>query len=114
MVDLASDKESYPFLVKSAQDETHAEGPEEVNRISKATSMRQNVEWGMRMFQWTYPHMKNRFIYKERGERKPMILLTIILFNLRTKIDALNKIRTVFIHFLSVEAQYFLRERLSF
>lgn len=41
IVDSAFDRSRYKLVIKSAQDETHAEGPEEVNHIRQATSMRQ-------------------------------------------------------------------------
>ena len=114
VVDSAFDRGRYPFLVKSAQDETSAETPEEVNTIRQATSFRQSAEWGMRMFQGSFPRMKDRFIYEERGERKLMLLLTVLLFNVRTKLVGLNQIQTVFMPFLSIEAQCFLQEKFNF
>lgn len=50
VVDSAFHRSRYKFLIKSAQDETHTEGPEEVNQIRQATSMRQALEWVMRTF----------------------------------------------------------------
>lgn len=110
VVDSAFDKGSYPFLIKSAQDETRAEGSEEINLIRQATSMRQASEWGMRMFQGSFPRMKDRFIYEERGERKLMLMLTVLLFNIRTKLVGLNQIQSVFMPHLSVEASFFIHK----
>lgn len=50
VVDSAFDKGRYGFLIKSAQDKTHAETQEDVNTIRQATSLRQSTECGMRMF----------------------------------------------------------------
>lgn len=110
VVDSAFDRAKYPFLIKSAQDETRAEGPEEINKIRQATSLRQVSEWGMRMFQGSFPRMKDQFIYEERGERKLMLLLTVLLFNLRTKLVGLNQIQSVFMPHLSVEASFFIQD----
>ena len=34
----------------------------------EATSMRQSAEWGMRSFQSSFPRIKDRIPFKERGE----------------------------------------------
>lgn len=102
------------FLVKSVQDKTHVENPEEVNTIRQATSIRQSAEWDMRMFLGSFPHMKDRFGYEERGERKIPVLLKILLFNLLTKVVWLNQIQTIFMPFLFTERQCFIRERFLF
>lgn len=51
--------------------------------------------------------MKDNFGYDERWERKLMVLLKFVLFNLRTKLVGVNEIQTMFMLFLSVEAQCF-------
>ncbi len=43
-------------------------------------------------------------MYEERGERKVIIELTTLLFNLRARLVGLNPILTTFMPFLSVEA----------
>lgn len=112
--DSAFDNDRYPFLVHSAQDKTHAESPEYIKKIRQSTSVRQATEWSMRMSQGSFPRMKYRFIYEERGERKLMIILTVLLFDLRTKLVGLQQIQTVFMPFLSVEVQSFVWERFNF
>lgn len=67
VVDSAFDKGRYRFLVECAQEETHAETLEYVNTIGQARSLRQSAEWGMRMLQGSFPRMKDRFGYEERG-----------------------------------------------
>lgn len=67
VVDSAFDKGRNPFLVKYAQEKTHSETPEDLNSIRQATSLRQNAEWGMCMFQGSFLRMKYRFTYEERG-----------------------------------------------
>lgn len=55
---------NYDLLIKSAQEETRADGYEEVKLIRQATSFRQAAEWGMHMFQACFNRMKDRFIYE--------------------------------------------------
>lgn len=74
IVDSAFAKGVYPFLIKSARDETNAERAEEVIQIRQATSARQAYQWGMRALQGSLLHIKDRFYYEDHGERKFMVL----------------------------------------
>lgn len=109
VVDSAFSQGQYPFLIKSAQDETNAEGALEVIRIRQATSARQASEWGMRAFQATFPRMKDRFMYEEHGERKLMLNCAVLLFNLRSRMVGINQILSTYMPHLSVEANLFLQ-----
>lgn len=110
VVDSAFAKGQYPFLIKSAQDETEAQSADDVIRLRQATSVRQASEWGMRGFQGSFPRLKDRFLYEERGERKLMLWCTVLLFNLRTRLVGLNQILSTFMPRFSVEANLFIRD----
>lgn len=62
------------------------------------------------MFQGSFPGIKDRFIYEERGKRRIMIIVTILLFNLRTDLVGLNQIQYLFTPLFSVEAKSFIRD----
>lgn len=114
VVDSAFSKGGYPFLIKSAQDHvTNANCVEEILEMRQATSARQASEWGMRAFQGSFPRMKDRFPYEERGERKLILYCTVLLFNLRTRKVGLNQILSSYMPQLSVEANYFLRDEVG-
>lgn len=68
----------------------------------------------MRMIPGSFPRMKDRIVYEERGERKLMILLTVLLCNVQTKLVGLSQIQKVFIPFLSMDAQCFVKEDFNF
>lgn len=112
VVDSAFSRGMHPFLIKSAQDETEAEGPSEIVKIRQATSLRQASEWGMRAFQGSFPRIKDRFIYEETGERKVMLLCLMMLFNIRARRVGVNQILSVYMPHLSVEVDMFLHEQL--
>lgn len=114
VVDSAFAKGTYPFLIKSAQDPLLAgDDVTSVIRFQQATSARQASEWGMRAFQGSFPRMKDRFVYEEKGERKLMLLSTILLFNLRTRLVGINQILNSYMPHLGVEANLFLRDTLN-
>lgn len=80
----------------------------EVIRLRNATSIRQAAEWGMRAFQGSFPRVKDRFKYEMNGERKVMLWEAMLLFNFRTRLVGLNKIKSTYMPHLSVEANYFI------
>lgn len=57
---------------------------------------------------------KDRLVYGERGKRKNLVLLVISLFIKQTRVVGLSQIQTVFMPFLSLEAQYLVGERFQF
>jgi hypothetical protein len=61
-----------------------------------ATSMRQSSEWGMRAFQSSFPHIKDRISIEYRGQRKLTMKLLILLYNLRTRKIGINQILNVY------------------
>jgi hypothetical protein len=69
------------------------------NRIlvnKEATSMRQSAEWGMHSLKSSFPRLKDRFIYEEYGERKLILKMLVLLFNLRARKVGINQIRSVY------------------
>ena len=110
VVDSAFSRGHYPFLITSAQDETRPESAEELIQIRQAAAARQASEWGMRAFQGTFPRMKDRFVYEENGEQRLVLLCTVHLFNLRTRLVGINQILTTYMPHLSSEANLFIRQ----
>jgi len=48
---------------------------------AEATSMRQSAEWRMQSFQGSFPRIKDRILYEERGEQKLILQILILLFS---------------------------------
>lgn len=111
VVDSAFSRDKYPFLIKSAQDHLMAGGnAEQIMLFRQATSARQASEWGMRSFQGTFPRLKDRMIYEEGGERKLILLTTVLLFNLRADLVGVSQILSTYMPHMSVEANLFLHD----
>jgi hypothetical protein len=64
--------------------------------------MRQSVEWGMRAIQSSFPLLKDRFVNEENGERKLMLRMMILLYNLRARKVGINQIRNTYMPALNV------------
>ena len=99
-VDSAFARTNHPFLIKSGNesvDMTH----EEIEIRRDATAMRQAAEWGMRSFQASVPRLKDRIPFEQFGQRKIMMTMMILLYNLRTKKVGINQIRNVYMHSLN-------------
>lgn len=111
VVDSAFSRTHYPFLIKSAQDcVVGSDGTiESIMTLRQATSARQASEWGMRAFQGTFPRLKDRFIYEERGERKVVLMCMVLLYNLRSRLVGINQILHSYMPHLSVEANHILQ-----
>ena len=58
--------------------------------------MRQAAEWGMRSFQASFPRLKDRLPFEHFGQRKVIMTMIILLYNLRTKKIGINQIRNVY------------------
>ena len=110
VVDSAFCREIYPFLIKSSQDYLNVAGdhPEMVQVMRKATSARQGSEWGMRSFKCTFPQLKDQIVYEENGERKLILLTTVLIFNLRSKLVGVNQILNTYMPHLGTDANNFL------
>ena len=111
VVDSAFSRANYPFLIKSSQDSLIVtDNFSEIVERRQATSLRQSSEWGMRAFKGTFPRMKDRFPYEERGERKVMLFVFVLLFNIRTRLVGINQLLSTFMPHLSAEANRFLHD----
>jgi hypothetical protein len=103
-----------PYLIKSSQNvpiehnDLHEYG--QLLRVNQdATSMRQSAEWGMRALQASFPRLKDRFIYEEHGERKLILRMIQLLYNLRSRKVGINQIKNVYMPALNQNANdYFL------
>ena len=60
--------------------------------------MRQSAEWGgMHAFQSSMPRIKNRMVFKERGERKVTLSsLMILLYNFRANLVGINQLTSFY------------------
>lgn len=111
VVDSAFCRGQYPFLNKSSQDPfIDSENAEDVIRYQQATSARQASEWGMRALQGSFPRLKDRMIYEERGERKLILVSMVRLFNIRARLVGINQIQSVYMPHLEREANHILRQ----
>jgi hypothetical protein len=109
-VDSAFGKVSRPFLIKSSQDclvstmPTREEQRLDLQRKRQATSMRQAAEWGMRAIQSSFPRLKDTFVYEENGERRIVMKMICLLYNLRARSVGINQIKNVFMKQLDEDA----------
>ena len=61
-----------------------------------ATSMRQLAEWGMHAFQASFPRVKDRILFERNGQRKMMVKMLLLLYNLRARRVGINQILNVY------------------
>jgi hypothetical protein len=99
-----------PYLIKSSQDylvstmPTRHEQRLDLQRKRQATSMRQAAEWGMRAIQSSFPCLKDTFVYEETGERRIVMKMLSLLYNLRARTVGINQIKNVFMKQLDEDA----------
>ena len=105
-VDSAFAAANHPYLVKSSQDYMVSNEPtlvgrrRDILRKRAATSMRQSAEWGMRGLQGSFPRLRDRIKYEDRGERRINIKMMTLLFNLRSNLVGINQIKSVYMPIL--------------
>jgi hypothetical protein len=58
----------------------------------------------MHALQSSFPRLKERFIYEEHGERRIILKLMILLYNLRARIVGINQIKNVYLSSLEIDA----------
>ena len=95
VTDSAFSRANYPFITKSGKP-TVDMTIDELNILEEATSMRQSAEWGMRAFQCSFLRAKEHIQFEYKGQRKLMMKLLILLYNLRTKKVGINQILNVY------------------
>ncbi len=66
--------------------------------------MRQMAEWGMRTIQSSFPRLKDMFVYEETGERRILMKMLCLLYNLRACTVGINQIKNVFMKQLNEDA----------
>lgn len=74
----------------------------------QATSLRQMAEWGMRALQGSFPRLRDRLIYENRGERKLILQSIILLYNYRAAKVGQNQIQSTFMPCLDRDANQVL------
>ena len=106
-VDSAFGKVNRPLLIMSLQDylvstmPTRQEQKLDLQRKRQATSMRQAAEWGMPAIQSSFPRLKDMFVYKDTGERRILMKMVCLLYNLRAGTVGINQIKNVFMKHLN-------------
>jgi hypothetical protein len=58
----------------------------------------------MRTFQMSFPRVKDRFVYKERGERRICLKMLVLLYNMRARMVGINQIRNTYMKHLTRNA----------
>jgi hypothetical protein len=105
-VDLALGSINRTYLYKSCQDHLgskepmHWERKIDLQKNIQATSARQMAEWGMLTMQASFPRMKDRFAYKERGEWRIVLKMFVLLFNMQARMVGINQIRNTYMRHL--------------
>ena len=74
----------------------------------QATSVRQLAEWGMRGLQGSFPRLKDRLLYEERGERRVILEMIVLLYNYRASTVGMNQIQSSFMPHLQRSANKFV------
>ena len=106
VVDSAFCRARHPYLIKSGEVAENVDaGSAEHEAVRQATSARQAAEWGMHALQASFPRLKVRMLYEERGERRLILLTIVYLFNYRTAIVGLNQILGVFMPWLDCDSR---------
>jgi hypothetical protein len=109
-VDSAFASVSRDFLYKSCQDQlgskvpTRRERKLDLQKKRQATSARQTAEWGMLTMQASFPRVKDRFVYEERGERRIVLKMFVLLYNMRARMVEINQIRNTYMKYLKCDA----------
>lgn len=109
-VDSAFSNHKKDYLLKSGQDLLNTSAPTrreqriELQLRRQTTSARQTAEWGMLSIQSSFPRVKDRFIYEERGERRIVMKMFVLLYNMRARMVGINQIRNTYMTHLQRNA----------
>jgi hypothetical protein len=60
----------------------------------------QTAEWGMLPMQTSFPRLKDRFVYKERGEWRIVLKMFVLLYNMQAKMVGINPIQNTYMRHL--------------
>jgi DDE superfamily endonuclease len=110
-VDSAFAANNSPYLYKSSQDTTKVVGSLEHRKAVEATSLRQASEWGMRAIQSAFPRLKDAMKFEENGERRRILKLVPLLYNLRLELVGLNQIRNTYVPLWSRDGDYIIGKK---
>ena len=110
VVDSAFSSEGRNSMIKSYQSNIDNRGNVRQNsQIQRqATSVRQMAEWGMRGLQASFPRLRDRLNFEQRGERRLILELIVYLYNYRASVVGLNQIQSVFMPSLKRSANKFM------
>ena len=109
-VDSAFAARNAPYLIRSGKDFTEANSAAEMVKMKEATSLRQAAEWEMRAIQGSMPRLKDPLEYEEKGERKRIIKLIPILYNIRLERVGLNQIANTYVPNWSRDSRYYIKK----
>jgi hypothetical protein len=70
----------------------------------EATTARQMTKWGMLTMQTSFPRVQDRFVYKEHGERRIVLKMFVLLYNMRARMVGINQIRNTYMRHLLRDA----------
>jgi hypothetical protein len=105
-VDLEFGSINRTYLYKSCQDclgskePTHRERKIDLQKKRQATLARQMAEWGMLTMQASFPRVKDRFAYKERGGQRIPLKMFVLLFNMQARMVGIILIRNTYMRHL--------------
>jgi len=96
-VDSAFGNVNREFSIKSSQELINIRSYCARSTARDATLMHQSAEWGMRVFQSSMPHIKDRMKFEERGERNVTLMVMILLYKLRARMIVINQLNSFYV-----------------
>jgi hypothetical protein len=94
------------YLYKLCQDHLGSKAPMhwekklDLQKKRQATSARQTADWGMLTMQASFPRVKDRFVYKEKGERWIVLKMFVMLYNIQARMVEINQIQNTYMRHL--------------
>ena len=85
---------------------------DEFMMLTEATSMQQAAEWGMHALQGSFPRLKCRIVYEEKGERQLILESIVLLYNWRVNTVGINQTRTTFMPYLDKDCDRMVNDLL--
>jgi len=101
VVDSAFKLKNNPYIIRTAR-RVHFDW-ESILTAQEAVKLRQSAEWGMRAFQSSFPRLRDKIKFEDRGERLENLRLFVYLYNFRTNVVGCNQIRSTFTPWLEAE-----------
>jgi hypothetical protein len=108
-VDSAFSAATVPYLLKSSQDKTMAKDLAHMARLSEATSLRQAAEWGMKAIKGSMPRLRDKFKYEVNGERRIILKLVPLIYNLRLALVGLNQLKSTYVPHWDCDSRVYIR-----